>query len=88
MHFYCAAVFIADTGSAVYVWIGSGASSDEKKHAMAYAHVGLICGSCYYGFPLLLFHFQQYLKGTKHPLVPVTCLNEGNKNAAFEAILS
>ena len=34
-----AAVFIADTGKAVYVWIGSGASKDEKKQAMVYAHV-------------------------------------------------
>lgn len=36
-------VFIADTGKAVFVWIGGGASSDEKKHAMAYAHVSDTC---------------------------------------------
>ena len=39
-------VFIADTGKAVYVWIGSGASCDEKKHAMIYAHVSN-CGPNY-----------------------------------------
>lgn len=65
MHFYCAAVFIADTGSAVYVWIGSGASSDEKKHAMAYAHVGLICGSCYYGFSSSPFSLPAIPQGNK-----------------------
>lgn len=32
-------VFIADTGKALYVWIGSGASPDENKNAMTYAHV-------------------------------------------------
>ena len=40
-HYLCClySVFIADTGKAVYVWIGSGASKDEKKQAMSYAHV-------------------------------------------------
>ena len=32
-------VFLVDTGKEVSVWIGSGASSDEKKNAMTYAHV-------------------------------------------------
>ena len=32
-------VFILDTGKAVFVWIGSGASPAEKKNAMTYAHV-------------------------------------------------
>lgn len=32
-------VFIADTGKEVFVWIGGGASPDEKKNAMTYAHV-------------------------------------------------
>lgn len=32
-------VFIADTGKEVYVWIGGGASPEEKKNAMTYAHV-------------------------------------------------
>lgn len=31
-------VFIVDTGKAVYVWIGKGASPDEKKNAMPHAH--------------------------------------------------
>ena len=31
-------VFIADTGKTLYVWIGSGASPDENKNAMTYAH--------------------------------------------------
>ena len=31
-------VFIADMGTECYVWIGSGASSDEKKNGMSYAH--------------------------------------------------
>ena len=39
-------VFIADTGKAVYVWIGSGASKDEKKQAMTYAHVSTISQYC------------------------------------------
>lgn len=32
-------VFIVDTGKALFVWIGGGASPDEKKNAMGYAHV-------------------------------------------------
>lgn len=32
-------VFIVDNGKVVFVWIGSGASSDENKNAMPYAHV-------------------------------------------------
>ena len=36
-------VFIADTGKAVFVWIGSGASKDERKQAMGYAHVRTKC---------------------------------------------
>jgi len=31
--------FIFDTGKELFVWIGKGASSDEKKNAMTYAHV-------------------------------------------------
>lgn len=37
-------VFIADTGKELYVWIGGGASPDEKKNAMTYAHVSLTAG--------------------------------------------
>ncbi len=32
-------VFIVDDGKKLFVWIGSGASPDEKKNAMSYAHV-------------------------------------------------
>ena len=32
-------VFIADTGKSLFVWVGKGASTDEKKNAMTYAHV-------------------------------------------------
>ena len=32
-------MFIIDSGKKVFVWIGSGASADEKKNAMTYAHV-------------------------------------------------
>ena len=32
-------VFIIDNGKELFVWIGSGASSDEKRNAMSYAHV-------------------------------------------------
>lgn len=32
-------VFIVDDGKKVIVWIGSGASSDENKNALTYAHV-------------------------------------------------
>jgi len=32
-------VFIFDTGKELFVWIGKGASTDEKKNAMTYAHV-------------------------------------------------
>jgi gelsolin len=32
-------VFIVDTGKQLFVWIGNGASRDENKNAMTYAHV-------------------------------------------------
>lgn len=32
-------VFVVDTGKELFVWVGSGASDDEKKNAMPYAHV-------------------------------------------------
>ncbi len=32
-------VFLVDTGKELFVWIGSGASPDENKNAMAHAHV-------------------------------------------------
>ncbi len=32
-------VFLVDIGKQLFVWIGSGASSDENKNAMTYAHV-------------------------------------------------
>ena len=32
-------VFIADNGKSLFVWVGSGASPDEKRNAMTYAHV-------------------------------------------------
>lgn len=35
-------MFIADTGKEVFVWIGGGASPDEKKNAMTYAHVSRV----------------------------------------------
>ena len=35
------AVFIVDSGSEVFVWIGNGASAAEKKNAMSYAHVSI-----------------------------------------------
>jgi len=31
-------VFLVNSGTALYVWIGSGASVDERKQAMTYAH--------------------------------------------------
>ena len=35
-------VFIADTGKELFVWIGGGASPDENKNAMTYAHVSVV----------------------------------------------
>ena len=39
------AVFIADTGKAVFVWVGKGASEGERKNGMTYAHVKLCYSS-------------------------------------------
>ena len=64
--------------------IGSGASKDEKKQAMAYAHVS---AATLWNTASISSSIQQYLQTTKHPLVPVTCLNEGSKNDEFDAIL-
>ncbi|KAL3851789.1 hypothetical protein ACJMK2_015498 [Sinanodonta woodiana] len=62
-------VFLFDTKSALYVWIGLDTSKDEKKNAMAYAH--------------------QYLMQSDHPLVPVSCLQEGGRSfSQFEIALA
>lgn len=61
-------VFILDTKSEVYVWIGKETTMAERKNAMTYAH--------------------NYLMKTDHPLVPVSCLSEGRKVAAFETALA
>lgn len=57
-------VFICDTGSACYVYIGKKASIDERRKGLQYAH--------------------NYLLKTKHPLVPVTVVQEGQKCQGFE----
>ncbi|KAK7496122.1 hypothetical protein BaRGS_00012532, partial [Batillaria attramentaria] len=61
-------VFIFDTKSELFVWIGKGTTMAERKNAMTYAH--------------------NYLMKTDHPLVPVSCLSEGRKMAAFETALA
>lgn len=33
------AVFIVDSGKEVFVWIGNGTTTNEKRNAMPYAHV-------------------------------------------------
>ena len=33
------AVFIIDSGMQIFVWVGKGASLDEKKRAMEFGHV-------------------------------------------------
>ena len=35
-------VFIVDDGKKAIVWIGSGASPDENKNALTYAHVSVV----------------------------------------------
>lgn len=62
-------VFILDTKSELFVWIGKGTSMTEKKNAMSYAH--------------------SFLMKTDHPLVSVSCLNEGGRRVqAFETALA
>lgn len=39
-------VFLVDDGKKVFVWIGSGASPDENKNALPYAHVRFYIGIC------------------------------------------
>ena len=34
-------VFVFDVGVECFVWIGSGASPDEKKNGIGYAHVSV-----------------------------------------------
>ena len=87
-------MFIADTGKEVFVWIGSGASSAENQNALPYAHVSYTHDNML----LMLAHslslidstavvpLQNYLMGTKHPLVPVTCIKDGRETSAFNAI--
>ena len=37
----CCVVFIFDTGTHCFVWVGKGASSQERRKGMQYAHVRL-----------------------------------------------
>ena len=40
-------VFIYDSGETVFVWVGSNASSAEKKNGLPVAHVSILCvGQC------------------------------------------
>ncbi len=73
-------VFIFDSGKELFVWVGNDTSSAEQKNALSYAHVCLgplnfytysLCVFLFL-FNLLDFHLQKYLKGTKHPFLPVT----------------
>lgn len=83
IYIYFNAVFIIDTGKKCFVWIGSDASTAEKKNAMTYATVNsLVHTHC-----VMCFLLQKYLKGTKHFTVPVTCLKEGDKNEEFQALM-
>lgn len=59
-------VFVIDTGKECIVWVGSGASVDERRKGIQYAH--------------------NYLLKTKHPLVPVTVVREGQKSKAFDKL--
>eukprot|EP00916_Digyalum_oweni_P002067 GHVL01003862.1.p1 GENE.GHVL01003862.1~~GHVL01003862.1.p1 ORF type:complete len:368 (+),score=31.17 GHVL01003862.1:407-1510(+) len=61
-------VFIVDTKKEVYVWIGKGTSTGERKNAMQYAH--------------------NYLMKTDHPLLPVTCVNEGREPRSFASAIA
>jgi gelsolin len=61
-------VFIFDTKSEVFVWIGAQTSHDERKNAIVYAH--------------------EYLKKTDHPLVPITCVNEGRTGNSFDSAIA
>ncbi|XP_020605065.1 gelsolin-like protein 2 [Orbicella faveolata] len=59
-------VFVVDTGKQCFIWVGRGASIDERRKSMEYAH--------------------NYLRTTKHSLVPVTCVKEGQSSAEFDAV--
>ena len=37
-------VFMLNTGKELFVWVGSGASPNEKKNSLGYAHVCIIWG--------------------------------------------
>ena len=43
----CPIVFIADTGKECFVWVGKGASQNERRQAMSYSHV------CFYSHYLI-----------------------------------
>ena len=49
----CLIVFIADTGKECFVWVGKGASQNERRQAMSYSHV------CFY--PLQSIHYTVLL---------------------------
>ena len=49
----CLIVFIADTGKECFVWVGKGASQNERRQAMSYSHVRL--------YPLQSIHYTVLL---------------------------
>lgn len=61
-------VFVIDTGTDCFVWIGRRASHNERSNCFAYAH--------------------NYLQTTSHPLIPVTCLNEGSEDSNFQKLFT
>lgn len=58
------AVFIADTGKACFVWIGSGASEAENKNAMPNAHVRTCTCTCMHPLTFMYMYIILFMHRT------------------------
>jgi gelsolin len=81
-------VFVFDTGVAVYVWIGKGASPQEKAryNAVTQPHTPAHCTLLTCGRNRGMGYAQDYVKKYNRPdYLPISRVYQGGENEVFEA---
>ena len=70
------------THTCTHTYTHTHAHTRARTHTHTYSHTHMQCASYTVSFSPL----QEYLKKTKHPLVSVTCISSGQKNAQFNQL--
>jgi gelsolin len=79
-------VFVFDTGVAVYVWIGKGASPQEKARYNAATQPHTPCTLLTCGRNRGMGYAQDYVKKYNRPdYLPISRVYQGGENEVFEA---